>query len=302
MCAVRAQPVFRSGVLASGLSFALQVIIAVSAEVADDLGRAIFSQHGTMEGIDHARMLATFEVSHGFFVEPAWQMYFLQAHTVLQWTVSQAAMTRMMNGVYVLGHVFFTLGVALWVYAYRRRWFGLMRNTVILVNVFALVIYENFPVAPPRLTTGLIFNHHPFMFRDTVFGIVNASGREIGTQSGYNEFSAMPSVHMAWAIVAGAALIILAGPLWARALGAIYPICMLIAVVVTGNHYLVDVAGGAGITILAFATAWQLDRWWNDPDRDGRGQALGREVVRKWKYIVARYRLCAYRRWSRHHA
>jgi membrane-associated phospholipid phosphatase len=243
------------------------VLIAISIEAGDDLGRALFSQHGTQQGIENARGVVGFEVAHGFFVEPAWQSFFLQSRHIFALTVSWMVVARVFNAVYVLGHVFFTLGVALWVYIYRRRWFGMMRNVVLLVNLFALAIYENFPVAPPRLTTGLIFDHHAFAFRDTLFGIVNSGGRVIGTQTGYNEFSAMPSVHMAWAVVAGATLIVLAKPLWVRAIGLIYPVCMLVAVVVTGNHYLVDVAGGIVVVVMAYGAAVLLDRWWNNPDR-----------------------------------
>jgi membrane-associated phospholipid phosphatase len=257
----------RSGVVTGGLAFTLQVLIAISIEAGDDIGRGLFSQHGTREGIDHARSLVGFEVSRGFFVEPAWQIFFLQTRHIFALTISSEAVEQLMNGIYVVGHVGVTLGVALWVYIYRRRWFGLLRNVVILVNLFALAIYENFPVAPPRLTTGLIFNHHPFAFRDTLFGIVNASGRTIGTQSGYNEFSAMPSVHMAWAVVAGASLVILARPLWVKAIGVIYPVCMLVAVVVTGNHYLLDVVGGMVVVALAYSVAVLIDRWWHNPNR-----------------------------------
>jgi membrane-associated phospholipid phosphatase len=267
MCAATVQTVRRPGVLVGGLAFTLQVLIAISIEVGDDVGRALFSQHGTTEGIHHARDLVAFEVGHGFFVEPAWQTFFLQTRHIAIVSVSWVDVARLFNGVYVFGHVFFTLGVALWVYIYRRRWFGVLRNLVLLANLFALLVYENFPVAPPRLTTGIIFDHHAFTFRDTLFGVVNASGQVVGTQTGYNEFSAMPSVHMAWAVVAGAALIVLARPLWAKAIGAIYPLCMLLAVVVTGNHYLLDVAGGIADAALAFGAAILLDRWWNNPNR-----------------------------------
>lgn len=267
MSAAHVQQLRRTGVFSGGLAFLLQVLIAISIEVGDDLGRGLFSQHGTREGIDNARSLVAFEVSHGFFVEPAWQLFFLQTRHIFMLTITSEAVERLMNGIYLLGHVGVTLGVALWVYIYRRRWFGLLRNVVILVNLFALVIYENFPVAPPRLTTGLIFDHHAFTFRDTLFGVVDASGRVVATQTGYNEFSALPSVHMAWAVVAGASLVILARPLWAKAIGVIYPVCMLIAVVVTGNHYFLDVVGGIAVVIVAYGVATLIDRWWNDPNR-----------------------------------
>jgi membrane-associated phospholipid phosphatase len=68
-------------------------------------------------------------------------------------------------------------------------------------------------------------------------------------------------------LVAGAALLILAKPWWAKAVGLIYPVCMLIAVVVTGNHYLLDVVAGIIVVVMAYGAANLLDRWWNNPDR-----------------------------------
>jgi hypothetical protein len=248
------------GAVLDWIAFAFQVAIAVAFEVADDLARGLISQHGTVEGIDNARKVVSFEAAHGFWVEPAWQTFFLQTRHIFVLTVSWLFVARIMNGIYVLCHVFVTLSVAIWVYRYRRKYFRLLRNSVIFVNAFALIVYENFPVAPPRMTTGLVFNHHHFSFVDTLFGIAN-SGKAVGTQVGYNEFSAMPSVHVAWALVAGITIVVLARPLVARVLAGIYPVIMLIAVVVTGNHFLLDAVGAVGIVIIAVLAALSFE-WW----------------------------------------
>jgi membrane-associated phospholipid phosphatase len=91
---------------------------------------------------------------------------------------------------------------------------------------------------------------------------MDKSGHIVGSQNGFNEFSAMPSVHIAWALVAGFALVALARAPWARAFGVVYPFLMLVAVVVTGNHYFMDVQGGMGIVFAAFvvASAWERCR------------------------------------------
>jgi hypothetical protein len=260
MCAVKAQVLRRSNVWTEWIAFFAQVMIAISFEVGDDLGRGIFSQHGTLQGIQNARSVVSFESAHGFWFEPAWQMFFLQTRHFFALTVTWIEIAHAMNVIYVLGHVFITLGFAAWVYFYRRRYFVLLRNVIILTNVFALVIYENFPVAPPRLTSGLIFDHHLFTFQDTVFGVLSSGGRMVGTQVGYNEFSAMPSVHVAWSLVVGAAVIWLARPLAVRILGAVYPAIMLIAVVVTGNHFLMDAVGAVLVVALAASVSVVLYR------------------------------------------
>lgn len=262
MSAAVGQALRRSSLITGWLSFITQVCIAISFEVADDLARGHFAQHGTMQGIENAKDIIAFEAAHHFFVEPAWQLFFLQTRHVFNLTISWLDVAQVMNVIYIGGHVGITLGVAFWVFIARRRWFGMLRNVVILVNLFALLIYENFPVAPPRLTTGIDWDGHPFRFQDTVFGIMDRSGHIVGSQNGFNEFSAMPSVHIAWALVAGLSLLVLARAPWARAFGAVYPFLMLVAVVVTGNHYFMDALGGVGIVFAAFvvASAWERYR------------------------------------------
>jgi len=262
MSAVSAEVIRRHSLASEGLAFAAQMLIAVSVEVGDDVGRGFFSQHGTPQGIADARQVVSFEAAHGFWVEPAWQLFFQHTHHFLAFTLTWPNAARLMNGVYIGGHIFVTLGVALWLYFCRRKYFALWRNTLILANALALFVYESFPVAPPRLTTNLIFNHHLFTFQDTVFGLLQSGQKFVGTSgAGYNEFSAMPSVHMAWALLAGLALVLLARPVWAKAFGVVYPIIMLVAVVVTGNHYLLDAVGAAFVLVGAFFAALIIERY-----------------------------------------
>ena len=259
--AMVAEAIRRNNILAEWLAFFTQVLIAISVEVGDDLGRGLIAQHGGIVGNTNALSIVSFEAHHGFWVEPAWQMFFERTHHLFLFTLTWPEAMRIWNGVYVGGHVFVTLGTAAWVYFFRRPAFAFVRNVMILTNVFALCIYERFPVAPPRLTQELVFNHHPFTFQDTVFGMMNSSGQIIGTQTGYNELSAMPSVHMAWALIVGATIVALAGSPVVKVLGAMYPAIMLVAVVVTANHYLLDAVGGLFVVIAATIAAFGLERY-----------------------------------------
>ena len=259
--AIVAEACRRSNIVAEWLAFATQVLIAIFFEVADDLGRGLFAQHGSVQGMDNALSIAAFEASHGFWVEPGWQLFFEHPHKILFFTLTWPDAAHIMNIIYVGGHVFVTLGMALWLFVYRRPVFGFVRNVVILTNLFALLVYESFPVAPPRLTTGLSWHHHPFAFQDTVFGMVSASGKLIATQARYNEFSAMPSVHMGWALIVGACLLLLTRHPVTKVLGIVYPLLMLVAVVVTGNHYLLDAAGAVCVVAAATLAAWGFEGW-----------------------------------------
>jgi len=252
----------RNAWLSEWVSFVTQVLIAVSIEVADDIGRGILAQHGTAVGIRNAHTVVSFEAAHGFWVEPGWQQFFEQPTRVFGVIITWPDMAHLMNAIYIGGHVFVTMATALWVYAHRRSVFPFVRNIMIATNALALCVYENFPVAPPRLTTHLIYNHHSFTFQDTVFGLVGATGRFGAAPVHFNEFSAMPSVHIAWALVVGGCLLILARPPAVKVLGVVYPGVMLIAVVVTGNHYIADAIVSALIVIVATALALVVDTLW----------------------------------------
>lgn len=251
----------RNSALAEWLAFLLQCLIAVSVEVADDVTRGLFAQHGTIQGIDNARQVVSFEAAHGFWLEPAWQIYFEHTHSLFLLTLTWPESSRIMDGIYVLGHVFVTLGVAAWVYFYRRRYFPLLRNIVILTNAIALVIYESFPVAPPRMMPPLPFAHHLFTFQDTVYGALTASGHYVTTSStlAYNEFSAMPSIHMAWALVVGGSVLLLVRHAPLRVFGVLYPTAMLVAIVVTANHFFLDAIVAVPVVLLAAGIAVTFD-------------------------------------------
>jgi len=65
-----------------------------------------------------------------------------------------------------------------------------------------------------------------------------------------NQYAAMPSLHFAWSTWCALVLVPTVRRTWVRVLAASYPICTLFAIVVTGNHYWLDAAGGAVILAL----------------------------------------------------
>jgi membrane-associated phospholipid phosphatase len=112
----------------------------------------------------------------------------------------------------------------------------------------SVAIYNIFPLAPPRLATGLLYHGHPFSFVDTVF-------KNGGVDLSFDQYAAMPSLHIVWALIAGLALFWLARPLLVRLYGLCHPVLMGWAVVVTGNHYIADCLAGAAVVALAFIFA-----------------------------------------------
>jgi hypothetical protein len=123
------------------------------------------------------------------------------------------------------------LGACLiWLYARHRADYPRVRTTVAVFTGVSLLI-QFIPVAPPRLlpSTGLV---------DTALKY----GQSVYAWHGgfdADELSAMPSVHVGWALIVALAVITVSRSRW-RWLAAGYPLLTLLVVVVTANHFWLD--------------------------------------------------------------
>jgi hypothetical protein len=73
-----------------------------------------------------------------------------------------------------------------------------------------------------------------------------------------NQLAAMPSLHMAWAAWSALAVWRVFRPDRCVPLVWTYPLVTAVAVMATGNHFLLDIVAGLGTTVLATSIA---DRW-----------------------------------------
>ncbi|MYE64436.1 MAG: phosphatase PAP2 family protein [Acidimicrobiaceae bacterium] len=63
----------------------------------------------------------------------------------------------------------------------------------------------------------------------------------------YNPIAAMPSHHVAFAVVTGLGMARFARNPLVRTFGVVYPAAVSLVVVATGNHYTADVIAGAAL-------------------------------------------------------
>ena len=107
----------------------------------------------------------------------------------------------------------------------------------------ASLLIQLVPVAPPRLLPGTGLVDTAMRYGQSVYS----------WHGGFNadEFSAMPSVHVGWALIVAIAVITVSRSRW-RWLAAAYPMLTLLVVVVTANHFWLDgiVAGLLVILVL----------------------------------------------------
>jgi RNA polymerase-binding transcription factor DksA/membrane-associated phospholipid phosphatase len=239
------------------LWFALQFLAVAALQFGDDIIRGNIDPPNKQEAIRHAQEVAHLEQAHGIFVEPAFQTSIQHVHALLG-LLSYGFVVQITDIIYALGQSLVPLLVALWIFLRHRSHFPLVRNITFISTLLALAGYELYPTAPPRLTPGLIYKHHPFHFLDTVQHVIG-DGKLNGIPIGYNAYSAMPSLHIATALIVAGCLLLLSRSLLLRALAALYPLLMLLTVIVSANHYLLDVVGGALAVGLATVLALVLE-------------------------------------------
>lgn len=140
-------------------------------------------------------------------------------------------------------HFYLTPAVLIWVMVRRKAAYRKIRTTIVMTTGLALVGFYLLPTAPPRLMGD---GFTDIMAKTSSWGWWSTSGSP-ASEAISNQFAAMPSLHCAWAAWAGAVIFLQARRDWVRLLGLLYPFATFIAVMTTGNHYLLDVLAGIGL-------------------------------------------------------
>src|SRR5262245_29152525 len=184
----------------------------------------------------HARDVVSMERSLHVFVE----------RDVQQAVRGLPGLVGSLGVAYLTLHLAVTGGFLLWLHRRRPAAFPIVRTILLLASALALAGYLFFPTAPPRLA-GL-------GIADTVSGqYVNLNKGLVSSL--YNPFAAVPSMHVGYAIIVGAALLRYGKRLTLGLTGVLYPLLVLFVVVATGNHYLLDAAAGAAVAGVATLAA-----------------------------------------------
>ena len=199
---------------------------------------------------DHAADIVALERSFNVFVE----------HAVQQWAAGIPALPTFLGLFYITSHLGLTSAAVVWLHRRRPERFPVVRNTLVFATALSLLGYVLYPAAPPRLS-GL-------GFVDTVSAHtqVNLSSDLLGSL--YNPFAAVPSLHFGYAVIVGAVLVSVATRRSLRIAGALYPAAMLVIIVGTGNHFIIDAILGGLVVVAGWLVARSLVA--TAPSRSGR--------------------------------
>lgn len=194
--------------------------------------------------LDHAHSLIRLEQRLHIFVEPELQRHLAGNHVLAglaDWT-------------YWLAQFVLVGTVIVVVYFRSSRAYRRLRDRLIITNCIGLIGYLIVPLAPPRLVPG-------YGFRDT-FGAFWSPTTHNGLIHLFaNPYAAFPSVHEADALILGLSLAGLTRRPMVRAAALLWPPWVAFALVLSGNHFWLDVVAGVATALVGWVGAAGARRW-----------------------------------------
>jgi hypothetical protein len=188
----------------------------------------------------HARQLISLERTLHVFIEPSIQAWASGSHLLI----------AVSTWVYINAQSSITLAALAFLYLFHNQRFYFVRNMFVVAMVVALLGYVLYPTAPPRMLPE-------WGFFDSVSDLTGVHPDNASVNSFFNQYAAVPSMHVGFAVMIGVTMARVIGSWLARACWLIYPLVITFVTVVTANHYLIDAVFGA-ITagLAALAATW----------------------------------------------
>jgi len=146
---------------------------------------------------------------------------------------------------------FAALGLLLvWLFVRHRDRYPAVRTTIVLLTGACLLI-QLIPVAPPRLLPELGYVDTAEQYGQSVYTALQAVGPD--------QLSAMPSVHVGWAVLIGVVVIGISTSPW-RWLVLIHPAITIFVVAATANHFWLDGIVAVALLALSMGAQWAARR------------------------------------------
>lgn len=195
---------------------------------------------GEIHAFNNAKRIISFERWIGLYHEETFQDFFLPARSLV----------KAMNVYYGSFHFIVTIAALVWCYRSMPGRYPRIRNTLMWTTGLALIGFFFFPLMPPRLMP------ESYGFVDTLATIGGLWSFESGPiQRVSNQYAAMPSLHVGWALWCSVVFWPIARHGVVRALVIGYPMLTMFAIIVTGNHWWMDGMGGLLVLMIGYRLA-----------------------------------------------
>ncbi|ROO84698.1 PAP2 superfamily protein [Actinocorallia herbida] len=132
-----------------------------------------------------------------------------------------------------------TIVFLVWMFRRHPVHYVWVRRALTLLTAAGLALHLAFPLAPPRMVPSFGLIDTGRLVGPSPYGDVETGGLA-------NQFAAMPSLHVGWALVVAIGLIAVGRSRW-RWLWLAHPLLTVFVVVATANHYWLD---GIIVTVL----------------------------------------------------
>ncbi|MDQ2796018.1 MAG: phosphatase PAP2 family protein [Actinomycetota bacterium] len=153
---------------------------------------------------------------------------------------------------YATLHFLITPVVMVWLFVRRPHLYRGVRTVLVTVTLASLACFYLYPTAPPRLLPD--YSYVDTVARFHTWG--SLADPDIARHS--NQFAAMPSLHIGWALWCGLAIFVCARHRWLKVLGLAYPVGTLVVIVGTANHFIFDAVGGVLLVLVGFGFQYLL--------------------------------------------
>jgi hypothetical protein len=153
---------------------------------------------------------------------------------------------------YATLHYLVTPLVLVWLWRAHPAAYLPARRTLMAATLLGLVGFATVPLAPPRMIPGFIDTMARYG-HDGWWGTAASAPKGLGSFT--NQFAAMPSLHVGWAIWCGVVVARYAQRAWVRAIAVAYPLTIVLVVLSTANHYLLDAVAGLGVLVAGYGIA-----------------------------------------------
>jgi hypothetical protein len=157
-------------------------------------------------------------------------------------------LVRLANCYYAYVHFPATAASLIWLFVRRPELYLRTRRLLAWLTAAALLVHMLMPLAPPRMLSAVGMVDTGRLLGPAVYGSPS-------TDTLTNQYAAMPSLHVGWALAVAIAMVGAFSGRWRWAWLA-HPTITLLVVVITGNHYWLDAIVAAALlgVVLSFLT------------------------------------------------
>lgn len=166
--------------------------------------------------------------------------------TLNTFVASHPLIAKVFDYYYASGHFVITIAVLVLLYWRSPRLARRYAGAWYAMNLLGLLGFWLFALAPPRLLP-----HREFVDTVVMFHTVMGWGSP-AVQAASNQYAAMPSLHVGWAVWCTCTVWAMTKRRWIRGLAVAYPVATTIVVLGTANHYLADTVAGVVVCAAGF--------------------------------------------------